>query len=345
MIYGMIKYFGLPCGIIMVMLSAQAAFAEDSFNMVGSSTVYPFEKEVVTKLLEEKKIEAPHLEVTGTGKGIKKLCDTSQSMLPDLAGASRRIKKNELKACLSRDVHLIEMVFGLDAVVIAEDKNAEKIDLTRKDLFLALAAEVPSGDKLIPNPYHFWDEISATFPHRRIAIWGPPKSSGTREILAKHVLEYISEGLPIYASSGRKSYDVIRKDGVFHDDHEDHERAIRELKKDNQALGIFGFAYYKEHQDTLTAQDLDGFSPHSVVDIQQLHYPLARLLYIYINHASIDKNKDVQAFVEDMISPDISGVGGVLPEDLGLVPLAPSMLNIQPFVLKHGLELTPSMIK
>jgi phosphate transport system substrate-binding protein len=38
------------------------------------------------------------------------------------------------------------------------------MDLTEAQIFLALASEVPDGDKLVPNPYKKWSDVDDGSP-------------------------------------------------------------------------------------------------------------------------------------------------------------------------------------
>ena len=59
------------------------------------------------------------------------------------------------------------------------------MQLTRKDLFLALAAKVPGPDgKLIDNPYKTWKDVNPALPNTRIEVLGPPPTSATRDAFA-----------------------------------------------------------------------------------------------------------------------------------------------------------------
>jgi phosphate transport system substrate-binding protein len=318
---------------------------EASFLMVGSSTVYPFEKLSADTLSEKKIIPRPKLEVTGTGLGFKKLCDISLNESADISGASRRIKIKELEVCTANHIDLIELTFGLDAVVVAQSLHTNKMNVTTKQLFLALAAKVPQGNTLIDNPYHFWDEIDGSLPHRAIEIWGPPEGSGTRDIITEYILSKVSKTFSAYGKVGYNGYKHIREDGVFHNDHEDHEKSVRALERDSNAIGMFGFSYYLEHQNRLAVSPLDGVMPTHIEAIRQLIYPMARLLYVYVKAKRLTQNSNLKTYVTWLVSEDAGSSHGVLVKKLGLVPLLPSMLGQQELVLHYKLTLKEGLLK
>ena len=50
---------------------------------------------------------------------------------------------------------VIEVKVGYDGIVLANSKKTDVMEISRRDLFLALAREVPDpagGDDLVPNP-------------------------------------------------------------------------------------------------------------------------------------------------------------------------------------------------
>ena len=64
--------------------------------------------------------------------------------------------------------------------------------LTRRDLFLALAKQVPNPDgseTLVDNPYKTWKDVNPALPARAIEVLGPPPTSGTRDAFAELAME------------------------------------------------------------------------------------------------------------------------------------------------------------
>ena len=75
---------------------------------------------------------------------------------PDITNASRRIKKNEFNQCKENGIDVVEIKVGYDGIVIANSKKAKLLSLTKRQIFLALAKQVPEGNKeggsLVDNP-------------------------------------------------------------------------------------------------------------------------------------------------------------------------------------------------
>jgi phosphate uptake regulator len=64
---------------------------------------------------------------------------------PDISNASRRIKKSEQDLCAKNGVRdIVEVKVGYDGIALGQSKAAAPLNLTRKDIFLALAKRVPA---------------------------------------------------------------------------------------------------------------------------------------------------------------------------------------------------------
>ena len=173
--------------------SVQAQSARDSITIVGSSTVYPFTTTVAEQFGRGGKFKTPKVESTGTGGGIKLFCNGVGPQFPDVANASRRIRPAELATCAKNGVkEVVEIKVGYDGIVIAENKTGVSLNVTRKDIYLALAKNVPdpaNPNSLIPNPYTTWKDVNPKLPATKIEVLGPPPTSGTRDSFVELYLE------------------------------------------------------------------------------------------------------------------------------------------------------------
>jgi phosphate transport system substrate-binding protein len=169
--------------------NVQAA-VRDTVTIVGSSTVYPFATVVAERFGRGGKFRTPKIESTGSGGGLKEFCKGVGANTPDITNASRRIKKSEYDDCLANGVtDIVEVLVGYDGIAIANSKSSKQFRLSRKDIFLALAKDVPGPDgKLIPNPNRTWQEVNPALPATPIEVLGPPPTSGTRDAFAELAL-------------------------------------------------------------------------------------------------------------------------------------------------------------
>jgi len=312
-------------------LGANIAQAEENIQIVGSSTVYPFSSYVAEALGATGKFKTPVVESTGSGGGMKLFCAGASMDTPDFTNASRRMKAKEFKKCQKNGVKdITEMVVGYDGIAIAQSKKAPSISLSRKDLMLAVAAEVPSkdGSHLVKNNYHFWNEINPKLPHRAIRIYGPPTSSGTRDAFEDMILKHLTKHMDVYTklykadkkkNKAYKKYHKIRQDGVYIPSGENDNLIVQKLARDTSALGIFGYSYLEENSDSISPAIIDGVIP-TPETISGHTYPLARSLYFYIKKSHIGKVKGMMEYANLFMSDQMIGEDGECTE-IGLISL------------------------
>ncbi|VFN05673.1 MAG: phosphate ABC transporter substrate-binding protein, PhoT family [Candidatus Kentron sp. G] len=176
------------------------AFARDYISVVGSSTVYPFATVVAEQFGKTTSFNTPKIESTGSGGGLKLFCAGVGIKHPDITNASRRIKASEVESCAQNGVtEIIEVKIGYDGIVFANAKKAPPIALTRKQIFMALAKQVPDPKtgELIDNPHKTWNEIDPALPALKIEVLGPPPTSGTRDAFAELALGGGAKAFPL----------------------------------------------------------------------------------------------------------------------------------------------------
>ncbi|XPV70683.1 MAG: substrate-binding domain-containing protein [Halarcobacter sp.] len=305
--------------------------ARDQIKIVGSSTVYPFSSSVAEELGATTKYPTPVVESTGSGGGMKLFCAGNDLNTPDITNASRRMKTKEFTLCEKNGVtDITEAVVGYDGIAFAQSKVNPAFNISRENLALAVAAEVPSkdGKSLIANPYKKWSEIDASLPDREIIVYGPPKSSGTRDAFEELVMQHTFKKMPVYtdlykadkkANKKYKKYSIIRTDGVYVPSGENDNIIVQKLNKNTDAFGIFGFSFLVENDDKLQGATINGVKP-TPENISSAKYPVSRSLYFYVKNSH---KKDVPAmnkYIEMFMSENMIGTEGILSE-IGLIPL------------------------
>jgi len=194
---------------------AAPAAARDSVSIVGSSTVYPFATVVAERFGRSTSFRAPTIESTGSGGGMKLFCQGVGPKTADITNSSRRIKESEYKDCRANGVtHIVEVLLGYDGIAIANAKKAPRYDLRLRDIFMALAKDVPGPDgKLVANPHKTWRDVNPQLPAQRIEVLGPPPTSGTRDAFAELALGGGAKsvpGLKVLYSLGPDQADAIK---------------------------------------------------------------------------------------------------------------------------------------
>ncbi|MBK6598981.1 MAG: substrate-binding domain-containing protein [Proteobacteria bacterium] len=317
--------------LVTASVSAVAQTSRDYVSVVGSSTVYPFATAVAENFgRSQRKFKTPKVEQTGTGGGIKLFCSGVGVSYPDIVTASRRIKQAELDACVANGVKdVVEVKIGFDGIVLVNAKSAPVFKVTRRDMFLALAKQVPDpkgSGKLVSNPYRTWRDIEPYLPNNRIEVLGPPPTSGTRDAFAELVLEAGCETFPAIAA--RKKTDErafksichnIREDGAYVEAGENDNLIVQKLSVNPRALGVFGYSFLEQNLDKMHGSSVEGVTP-TYETIAAGKYPGARALYLYVKKAHASVIPGLSQYIAEFTSSRAMGDEGYLA-DKGLVSL------------------------
>jgi phosphate transport system substrate-binding protein len=317
--HSLIVALGLGAGA--VAWTGEAA-ARDQIRVVGSSTVFPYSQAVAEEFGNKTGNVAPVVESTGTGGGMKIFCQGVGPSHPDATGASRAMKKSEWDQCTKNGVtNISEAMIGFDGLSVAHSRKAKAIDLTKRQLYLALAAEVPMNGKLAANPYKTWNQIDAKLPNIAIRVYGPPPTSGTRDAFVELVME---EGCKGFAEIKALDKDKevcarMRQDGPFIEAGENDNLIVQRLNSDPTALGIFGYSFLYENQDSLSAVTIAGVEP-TFGTIADGSYGISRPIFMYFKNVHRGVIKGLNEFIAEYMSDAALGADGYLHER-GLVPL------------------------
>jgi phosphate transport system substrate-binding protein len=312
---------------LLVTSNAHAQAARDYISIVGSSTVYPFATVVAEQFGRGTHFRAPKIESTGSGGGIRLFCNGVGVQHPDIANSSRRIHQSELDLCASRGVtDVIEVKIGYDGIVLANANAAQHYSLTRMQIYLALAKQVPDpagSGRLVANPYRRWSDIDAALPAVAIEVLGPPPTSGTRDAFLELVMDAGCSAFPgitaLDAGPRQVACHTMREDGVFVEAGENDNLIVQKLEANPNALGIFGYSFLDQNFDKVQGSAIDGVSPDFDA-IADGSYPVARPLYFYVKKAHVGVIQGITEYLREFTSDAASGEFGYL-SDRGLIPL------------------------
>jgi phosphate transport system substrate-binding protein len=297
--------------------------ARSQIRVVGSSTVLPYSQAVAEQYAGLTGTPAPVVEATGTGGGLKVFCGGIGTRYPDLAGASRPMVRSEYEDCRAHGVLSVgELLIGYDGVTLTHARGAPGMNLSKAELFQALAAVVEVDGELVPNPYRRWSEIDTRLPDMPIMVFGPPPTSGTRDAFVELVMQAGCTASPAIASlpeaRRRAVCGRMRQDGPFIETGENDNIIVQRLLADETALGIFGFPFLHENSDRLKPVRIEGVSPTRET-VGSGAYPVSRPLFVYVKNAHRGVIPGLDEFLTEFVSEDALGPDGYLPER-GLIP-------------------------
>ncbi len=301
--------------------------SRDHISIVGSSTVYPFSTVVAEQFGRKTSFRTPTVESTGSGGGFKLFCAGVGVQYPDITNASRRIRQSEVDDCSANGVDkIVEVKIGYDGIVLANDKSAPQLKVSRKEIFLALAKSVPDpagSGRLVENPYRSWSEIRSDLPAVEIEVLGPPPTSGTRDAFVELVMdpgcEAFAEIKALDSGARTVACQTMREDGRFIEAGENDNLIVQKLQANRTAFGIFGYSFLEQNSDRVQGSSIEGVVP-DFDSIADGTYPVSRPLFFYVKSAHVDVIPGVREFLAEFTSDAAWGEFGYL-SDRGLIPL------------------------
>ena len=315
----MIKLKTIFITAVAVIISSQA-IARDQIKIVGSSTVYPYTTVVAERFGKQGKFKTPVVESTGTGGGFKSFCGGVGVQHPDMTGASRAIKKDEMELCIKNGVtEILELPIGNDGLTFAHSIKAKDANFTKAQLWKAIAHDVVVDGKLVKNPYKNWKEIDKSLPDLKIEILVAPPTSGTRDAWDDLIMgKGCDEAFKKLADT--KNCTKYREDAAVIEAGENDTLIVQKINSTPNAFGYFGYSYLIANKDKIKAAKIDGIAP-TIEGIQKYTYPVARPLFLYAKKAHANVIPGFKEFLTEYTGKTAVGSTGYLYK-VGLVPNA-----------------------
>ena len=309
---------------------ATPAFARDIIRVVGSSTVFPFATAVAEQFGKTTNFKVPVVESTGSGGGLKLFCEGIGLGHPDVTNASRRIKSSEVEKCAANGVaDVVEVKIGYDGIVVANSRQTGQLQLTLRDVYLALAKEVP-GEKegeLVANPHMTWNDVNPSLPNYKIAVLGPPPTSGTRDAFAELALEVgckTFDWIKAMKKQDKARYKeichTVREDGGYIEAGENDNLIVQKLEANPEQLGVFGYSFLDQNGDKVQGSSIGGVNP-TFEAIASGDYPVSRALFFYVKKDHVGVIPGIDGYIAEFTSKKAWGPEGYLA-DKGLIPMS-----------------------
>jgi phosphate transport system substrate-binding protein len=177
---------------------------------------------------------------------------------------------------------------GYEGVVLARSPLYGELDLTRRQIFLALAKWVPDPARagtVHENANTTWRQIDASRGSDSIEFMGPPLSSAAGHSMIELLMEAGCDTYPWIAALESTHPDryaricrTVRTDGVYA---EVAGLSPETLLENPNAVGILGFGHLSNPAlGALLTSKLDGVAPSAQALVSGA-YPGVRTLYLY----------------------------------------------------------------
>jgi phosphate transport system substrate-binding protein len=251
----------------------------------GSSTVGP----LTEAINEEYSVPQPdvvvNLGTSGTGGGFERFCKGET----DVSNASRPIKDEEAALCETAGIEFTEVRVGTDALTMVVNPETDYVTCLTTEQLITLWG---------PDGATTWDQLNPDFPADPIEIFAPGVDSGT--------YDFFNETLEI--EEPRQDFQASEDDNVI----------VQGIQGTPGAWGYFGFAFFQENADTLTAVEYDageGCVAPSIETAQDGSYGFTRPLFIYLKNESLSRPEvaDYATFYVQTVQDVIESVG-YIPE-------------------------------
>ena len=317
-----------------VLLFAAGELSADSrrdyLMIVGSTTIHPMSELVIERMIAGSGVKAPMLQPTGSSGGLSLFCNGNEELDPKITIASRPLRQSEIEKCKTNGVNeIVEIKIGYDGVIFAQSRDATRMNLTRRDIYLALAKHLPNreeGEPFVANPHSTWKDVNPDLPDIPIEVWGPSKGSGSRYILERIAVEEgcrTSEGMIELEADDPWQYRsicrTIRNDLAYVEVGENHERNIDALAENTNALAIVSYGVLEANEDLVRGLTIDGIAPDFDA-IRNASYLISRPLYLYARQSSAALYPGFKEFLAEFTNEEAWGKSGYL-RPIGLVPM------------------------
>ena len=259
-----------------------------SIEIDGSSTVGPLTDAVSEEFAAVQPDVTVNLGESGTGGGFERFCATGDT---DISNASRPIKDEEAALCEENGIAYTEIRVGTDALTMVVNPETDYVTCLTTEQIVTLWG---------PDGATSWDQVNPEFPAEPLQVFAPGADSGTYDFFNETVLE------PSGIEEPRQDFNASEDDNVI----------AQGIIGTPGAWGFFGFAYYQENSDTVTAVEFDageGCVAPSAETAQDGTYGLTRPLFIYVKNESLARPEvaEYATFYLDNVQTLIEEVGYV----------------------------------
>ncbi len=264
---------------------AMAIYAPDAVSgdivTAGSSTVFPLSERMKQRFEEEGFSGNLTVDSIGSGAGIERFCKTGET---DIANASRKIKDTEIESCKALVTPRTPVAFqvGIDALAVVVSKENDFVtDVTKAELAQIFSTATK------------WSDVRPEWPAEDILRFSPGTDSGTFDYFVEAIMapaNKVDDKADI--PSGEKAI-LESKNTQFS---EDDNVLVQGVEGSKYAIGYFGYAYFQENNDKLTALSVEGIAP-TAATAEDNTYPISRPLFIYSDAKIMTDKPQVAAFI------------------------------------------------
>ena len=275
----------------------------------GSSTVFPLASAVAEQFQKQHSDVTISVKSTGSGGGFKNHFCPGRTQFNN---ASRRISDSETQQCADNGVEPIELKVATDALTVVVNNDADWVDcMTVEEL------------KQIwqPDAAERWSDVNPDWPDEPFDRYGAAETSGT--------FDYFTEAVIGEEGAHTPDYQPTEQDSLI----------VQGVSGSKYAIGYFGFSYYYNNPDQVTALAIDsgdGCVKPALETAKGGEYtPLARPLFTYPAKGALQEShvaEFARFFIEQSANQDL------VAEEVGYVPNSQEEMESQLDKLNTAIE-------
>ena len=262
---------------------------------------------------------------------LREFCEGVGGKSPDIVLTTRRMRPAMAAACAKNGVeHMVQVGLGRGALVLAVKKGSALSKLTSRQVYLALARDIPDREEFRRNAAIRWSDINRSLPQLDIRFLLPPREDGSRVVFDNLVLEGGCREEPaiklIFSAEQRTTRCVtMRVDRIREVPRDQAVQAL--LDAPDGTVGVLSYRDFAQAVDQLVGLEVNGVAPTRDA-ILQGQYDYTNLYWMYAKRgqafggrsAAIDKSAD--HIIAYTLTEPVLGLDGVLARG-GLIPLPP----------------------
>ncbi|PSP82587.1 phosphate ABC transporter substrate-binding protein [Halobacteriales archaeon QS_6_64_34] len=280
-------------------------------SITGSSTVYPLANAVAEEFQNMHSDVNITVQSTGSGGGFENFFCPGDS---DINNASRPMKDSEQQNCSSNGITAHEITVATDALtVVINNNNDWATEMTVDEISQIWGPEAGSGQS--------WSDINSSWPDEEIERFGAAETSGT--------FDYFTEVINGEEGAHTQAYEPTENDRTI----------VQGVQGSDYAIGYFGFSYYYNNPDAVTAVAVDDgngpVEPTLETASSGEYTPLSRPLFTYPAMSALAKEHIAEFcryFVEQSANEEL------VAQQVGYVPRTSSQKDAALESLNSAIE-------
>lgn len=266
----------------------------------GSGTVYPLMAHIAEEYMtKEQNDVSVQVGRAGSSAGFKKFIPGEL----DFSDASRKIKDSELAQLEEKGLKLgediLEFKLALDGLTMVINKDNDwATEMTKEEIInMYIAGTYKEDDKVL------WSDIRSGWPTEEVKFYGPNENHGTYEFFYEVIL-------------GKQ--DMVKTANL----QQEYSTLVDLVSNDKNAIAFFGFGYYVNNQNKLTAIKVDFGNGPVEPSLETIGEDLAyagftRPVFIYLNAVYAKEKPQVLDYAKYVVSENgaqrLAGENGFAP--------------------------------